>query len=41
MDVDDDSNSVGILSLEPKSVQPYRTQDEYLYAMKVSMHMLD
>ena len=34
--MDDEGNATTeiILSLETKSVQPYKTQDEYLYAMK-------
>ena len=33
VEVDEEGNTV-ILSLERKSVQPYRNKDEYLYAMK-------
>ena len=32
--MDAPGSQTGILSLEPKSVKPYATKDEYLYAMK-------
>ena len=34
MDEEGNTTTEVILSLETKSVQPYKTQDEYLYAMK-------
>ena len=34
MDEEGNTTTKVILSLETKSVQPYKTQDEYLYAMK-------
>ena len=34
MDEEGNTATEVILSLETKSVQPYKTQDEYLYAMK-------